>query len=169
MILEEKQSSSRLTLWERKRRLMISSSSFIKSGFGLWKIHLASLKHVANAAAVEGLMQSREMQVKSGLGLPKFAKSCHWGKRRGLQGRFWEHAARCYTVQSKYRNHSLHQANTTILALVPLRRVRELISMKRFVIFSGVTTTALRHVGDLLSPFFLFPTPTESIRLFSSR
>ena len=41
-----------------------------------WKIHLASLKHVA-AAAVEGLMQSREMQVKSGLGLPKFAKSCH--------------------------------------------------------------------------------------------
>ena len=43
---------------------------------GKWKIHLASLKHVA-AAAVEGLMQSREMQVKSGLGLPKFAKSCH--------------------------------------------------------------------------------------------
>lgn len=43
-----------------------------------WKIHLASLKHVAAAAAaVEGLMQSREMQVKSGLGLPKFAKSCH--------------------------------------------------------------------------------------------
>ena len=54
------------------------------------------------------------MQVKSGLGLPKFAKSCHWGKRRGLQGRFWEHAARCYTVQSKYRNHSLHQANTSV-------------------------------------------------------